>query len=31
MDDIRLMKYNYGSKALTAPQTDTLSVAVDDE
>ncbi|MDR1380107.1 MAG: DUF4296 domain-containing protein [Tannerella sp.] len=24
MDDIRLMKYNYGSKALTAPQTDSL-------
>jgi hypothetical protein len=24
IDDIRLMKYNYGSKALTAPQTDTI-------
>ncbi|MDR1116313.1 MAG: DUF4296 domain-containing protein [Tannerella sp.] len=24
IDDIRLMKYNYGSKALTAPQTDSL-------
>ena len=26
LDDIKLMKYNYGSKALTAPQTDFLSV-----
>jgi hypothetical protein len=24
IDDIRLMKYNYGSRALTAPQTDSL-------
>ena len=24
MDDIKLMKYNYGSKALTAPQTDSI-------
>lgn len=24
LDDIQLMKYNYGSKALTAPQTDTI-------
>jgi hypothetical protein len=26
MDDMKLMKYNYGSKALTAPQTDTLDL-----
>jgi hypothetical protein len=26
VDDIRLMKYNYGSKALTAPQADTLLI-----
>jgi hypothetical protein len=30
LDDIRLMKYNYGSKALTAPQTDSLPLQLAD-
>lgn len=29
MDDIKMMKYNYGSKALTAPQVDTISSVSD--
>ncbi|MDR0575404.1 MAG: DUF4296 domain-containing protein, partial [Tannerella sp.] len=28
LDDIQLMKYNYGSKALTAPQTDSIPSAL---